>query len=381
MIYLDNAATSYPKPNAVLEEMRRCMIESGGNAGRGSHVLARRAAEELLSCREALADLMGLRDPLRVIFTMNATMAINTVLKGILSPGDHVLLSDLEHNAVWRPIDRMASEGRITYDVYPTHAERELPSAERILFEIRRLLKPNTRMVIAVHASNICGAILPLEAIGDLCRQRGMLFVVDGAQSAGHLPIDMDRMKIDALCIPGHKGLLGPQGSGALLLSERMEPSSLIEGGSGVYSLDATMPEELPERLEAGTLAMPAVAGFLAGIRTVEELGVEQISRHERALCRRLKHRLEKHSTVRILAPHLLGNLLSFVPLRFSSDALGEALDARGFCVRAGHHCAALAHQTLGSVESGAVRVSPGLYTTSEEVDAFAEAVEEILTK
>lgn len=381
MIYLDHAATSFPKPPEVIDAMLTCLQEYGGNAGRGSHALARRAAEELLSCREALASFFGSEDPLRVVFVSNATMAINTVLKGTLRKGDHVLLSDLEHNAVLRPIRRMAEEGRITYDIYPTYAAEELPTAERILREIDQCKRKSTRMLIATHASNVCGAVLPIAAMGAYCRRHGLLFVVDAAQSAGRVPIHMAKMKIDALCVPGHKGLLGPQGSGALLLSERIMPEPLLDGGSGVYSLDTRMPKELPERLEAGTLPTYAIAGLRAGIGVVDRLGVGWIAEHERSLCSRLQEHLQREDRLWIQTPHLKGSILSIIPRTISCEALGRALDERGFCVRTGYHCAALAHRALGSVGSGTVRVSPGIYTTATEIDALAEAMKTILEK
>ncbi|MBQ7335146.1 MAG: aminotransferase class V-fold PLP-dependent enzyme, partial [Clostridia bacterium] len=246
MIYLDNAATSFPKPWRVTEEQARCMKFYCGNPGRGSHTLAMRAAEKIYECREEAATLFGSPHPENLIFTMNTTLALNTAIKGLLHDGDHVLISDMEHNAVFRPIYKLARERRITYDIFPTYPTAPTRSATQICEGISKRIRPNTRMLICAHASNICSAVLPLEEIGALCRRKKILFVVDAAQSAGHLSIDMERMQIDALCVPGHKGLLGPQGTGILLLGNGIVADTLAEGGSGFNSLDGNMPEEAP---------------------------------------------------------------------------------------------------------------------------------------
>ena len=355
------------------------MKEYCGNPGRGSHRLAMASAEQIYACREALAALFDCADPGRVIFTMNTTMALNTVIKGYLKEGDHVLISDLEHNAVLRPLHRLASEGWIAYDVYPTHARREVPCAEHLLSEIQKRIRPNTRMLIATHASNVVSAILPIQEIGAFCREKGICFVVDGAQSAGHVPISLRKMNIDALCIPGHKGLWGPQGCGALLLSDGIELCPWMEGGSGVYSLEATMPTAYPERMEAGTLPTPAVVGWLEGIRAVRDIGVPVIAAHEQRLTAQLERRMESIPRIQRLAPHLHGSILLFYAKDFPSDALGRAFDQRGICVRTGFHCAALAHRTLGTPRGGAVRVSPGYFNTEEEINRFADALQEIV--
>lgn len=379
MIYLDNAATSFPKPPSVIRETLSCIESYCGNPGRGSHRLAMASAEKIYACRERIASFFGGKSPERVVFTMNTTMAINTVIKGTLHAGDHVLLSDLEHNAVYRPIWRMAEEGRITYDVFRSFARDEIPRAEHILPEIERRIRPNTRMLLCTHASNICSAQMPLREIGDLCRSRGILFVVDAAQSAGHLPISVEKMKIDALCAPGHKGLLGLQGSGFLILSDAIEPEALMEGGNGLYSLEGRMPRELPERLESGTLPTPSIVGLYEGIQAVSEIGVERIGEKITEWNRRLQGKLMRIPRIRVLAPHLHGSILLFASDFMPSEVLGRELDRRGICVRCGFHCAALAHQTLQTAGDGAVRVSPGFWNTEEEIDAFADALREIL--
>ncbi len=379
MIYLDNAATSFPKPPAVWREQMHCMRTYCGNPGRGSHLMALKAAEKLYECREALTSLMGCPRPENVIFTMNTTMAINIAVKGLLEDGDHVLLSDMEHNAVLRPIACLADAGRITFDVFPTYPSLPSPPSEKLLAGILERIRPNTRLLICAHASNICSASLPIREIGALCRARGILFVVDAAQSAGHLPIDMEAMQIDALCLPGHKGLWGPQGCGALLLREGLVAKTLLEGGSGYQSLEREMPQALPERHEAGTLPTPAIAGLCEGIREVARIGVDAIHDAECRLTERLVERLSGIPTLTLHAATRRGGILLFHAAAIPSDRLAQALNARGFCVRSGLHCAPLAHKTLGTPPSGAIRVSPSFFNTPAQIDAFADALREMV--
>ena len=378
MIYLDNAATSFPKPKSVIEEQARCMRSYCGNPGRGSHVLSLAAAAKIYECRTAAAELFGLPMPENVVFTMNTTMALNTVIKGILRQGDHVLISDMEHNAVLRPVLKLAREGTISYDVFPTFPNDPTRTDAALCEAIERLIKPKTKMLIASHTSNICSSTLPLEAIGQLCRKRGLLFVVDAAQSAGHLPIDMERMQIDALCVPGHKGLLGPQGCGMLLLKERAVGETLVEGGSGYHSLEAQMPDELPERFEAGTLPTPAIAGLCEGIREVKRIGVSTIGEHEQRLIAQLCDRLLYNDQVTVYAPHHAGAVLLFNVKDIPADHLANLLDRCGICVRAGYHCSALGHRTLGTPQGGAVRVSVGYANTGAQIDLLARVIEQI---
>ncbi len=379
MIYFDNAATSFPKPRRVVEEQMRCMQFYGGNPGRGSHALAMAAAQKIYECREELASFFGSPNPENIIFTMNATMALNTAIKGLLRRGDHVLISDMEHNAVFRPIYKLARDGVITYDVFETFPINPKCTKEMICASIIEKLRPNTRMLICAHASNICSATLPLREIGALCRKKGILFVVDAAQSAGHLPINIKEMQIDALCVPGHKGLFGPQGCGILVLGEGIVADTLIEGGSGYNSLEGNMPEEAPERYEAGTLPTPAIAGLLEGVREVKRLGIDYIHAHESTLTKRLCERLTAMPKVTLYAPHHMGSVLLFSLQDISSDHVGAFLNERGFCVRTGFHCAALAHATLGTPPAGAVRVSPSLFNTTTQIDAFADTLKELL--
>ena len=382
LIYLDNAATSYPKPRAVYEEVMRSIRDYGGNPGRGSHPLALAAADKIYACREVLVKYFGADSPEQVVFTLNATYALNFALKGLLRPGDHVLISDMEHNAVLRPIHRLAQDGRISYDVFPTMVsgkeERQARNPTRLCARIAARLKPNTRAVVCSHQSNLCSASLPLAEIGAFCRRHHLLFIVDASQSAGHLPIDCKAMNIDVLCAPGHKGLYGIQGCGFCLLAPGLEVDTLVEGGSGFASLDASMPDVWPERGEAGTLPTPAIAGLWAGVSTLLRYDSAHILSHEQMLFDRLCERLLHRKGYTVYLPEHRGSTLMFHREGISSERIGRYLAEHGICVRAGYHCAALGHQTLGTPDGGGVRVSFGLFNTARDVDMLCRALEEM---
>ena len=378
LIYLDNAATTYPKPSEVTSAVEELMLYGGGNAGRGSHKLALRAAEKIFECRGKLASMFDARGEEDVCFTLNTTYALNLCIKGILKKGDHVLISDLEHNAVWRPIHKLGERKIIEYDVFSSFCCDKDRSAKKICDGISKLVKRNTRMLICTGASNICSATMPLREIGALCRRLGIVFIVDGAQCAGHTKISLRDMYIDALCIPAHKGLLGPQGCGAVIWGRDVRAECLVEGGNGVASLEPDMPVESPERYEAGTLPAPLMAGLCAGLDILEELGVEKIERHEKKLFKIAAQELQCIEGVKIYAPEHEGSVLLFNLDGFSSEELAAQLGERDICVRGGYHCAALAHKTLGTIDGGGVRVSFGPFNSSCDVKALCEAVKNI---
>ena len=379
MIYFDNAATTFPKPLSVSSEVTRCIRSYCGNPGRGSHALSRAAAEKIYECRELASAFFGLDAPENVVMTVNTTATLNMAIKGLLRRGDHVLISDMEHNAVLRPIASLARRGEITYDVFSTFSDSgRIPSAQEICRAISACIRPETRAVICTHASNICSVTLPIAEIGALCHARGLYLIVDGAQSAGILPIDMKNMHIDALCVPGHKALYGIQGSGMLLLAPGLQLETLIEGGNGVNSLDDSMPDIAPERYESGTLPTPAIAGLCEGMRFVRGVGLQRIGEHERALGHRMTELLTNTRGVKVYAPQFVGSTVLFSVDGMPSDAVGRALDTRGFCVRCGFHCTALGHRTLGTPESGAVRVSFGYFNRAEQTERFYRALREI---
>ena len=376
-IYLDQAATSYPKPPAVLSAVTACMKHSGGNPGRGSHRLALAAARELYACRETASSLFGVQ-PERVVFTLNTTYAINLAIKGLLRPGDHVICSDMEHNAVYRPLYRLAAEGVIDFDVFDTFPTAATRNDDRILSSLLSKIRPQTRMVVCAHASNICSATLPIEKIGALCRRMGILFVVDAAQSAGCVPIRMDRIHADVLCLPGHKGLLGVQGTGMMLLREGISLDTLVEGGNGMDSLRGEMGEDTPERYEPGTMATPAIAGLRAGMELIRSVGVEAIGEHERRLGTALRDRLLELPKVTVYAPHRVGGVVLFSVDGYTSEEVGKRLDEEGICVRPGFHCSALGHKTLQTPAGGAVRASFGWLSRERDSEALLKVIKNL---
>ncbi len=375
LIYADHAATSFPKPREVIRAMTEVAEKKGGNPGRGTHRLSLAAAEEMFACRETASDLFGLGHPERVVFTLNTTHALNLFIRGVLQKGDHVLCSDLEHNSVWRPLYALEKAGEITFDTFASFAATPARSEEMILQDIRRKLKPQTKLLVCAHASNLCSATLPIEAIGALCKERGILFCVDAAQSAGRLPIHMQNMHIDALCVPGHKGLLGPLGTGMLLLSPDVTPTPLLWGGNGVASLSPEMTGEAPEMYEAGTQSAMAIAGLGAGMKCVCRMGIDTIRRKEESLGKRLKTALGEIPFVTLYAPHHEGGTVLFSVSDVPSEAVGEMLNEKGICVRAGFHCSALGHKTLKTPADGAVRVSFGYDNTEADCDRVISAI------
>lgn len=379
MIYLDNAATSFPKPDAVCNEVSNCLKNYCGNPGRGAHSLSMAAAEKVYECRELASTFFGCSDPANIIFTLNTTHALNILIKGVLRHGDHVLISDFEHNSVFRPVYRLAADGIITYDVFPSYTNDDSWNrTSLILAGISALIKPNTRMLICCHASNICSSTLPIREIGALCHRRGLFFAVDAAQSAGHISIDMQKMNIDALCAPGHKGLLGPPGSGILALNTNVVLDTLTEGGNGVNSLDGSMPEFSPERYETGTLAVPAIAGLAEGIKTINENGIINIRTHTDSLWRSLYDMFTSVKGVTVYAPNHVGTVLLFNVRDIPSDTVGRELDKKGICTRSGFHCSPLGHKTLKTPAYGAVRASFGLYNTRADIETLWREVREM---
>ncbi len=377
MIYFDNAATSFPKPRKVCREIYRCMESYSGNPGRGGHSLSRRAAEAVYLCREKTAAFFGSSSPENVVFTYNDTYALNMAIRGVLHEGGHVLISDMEHNSVYRPIAAMAEEGLISYDIFDTGLSDARFDPSKAIMSIKSLIKKETRLLVCLHSSNICSAVLPVREIGRLCRERGITFILDAAQSAGHIPIDMEEMNIDILCAPGHKGLYGM--GGIMLLGNNVKGEPFIYGGSGVNSLSVQMPEEAPERYEAGTLSMPSVAALSAGLDFVCERGAENIHEKECKLFLRLRDMLCDMPHVTMYGEEHVGSVLLFNVNEMPSERVAEELDRCGICVRSGFHCSPLGHKTLGTGENGAVRVSFGADNNMKELETFGRALKNIV--
>lgn len=379
MIYLDNAATSCPKPPQVVEAVSRALQEVCANPGRGAYDAALEAGRVLLRARRTVARLIGARDESRVVFTLNATHALNLALKGLLGKGGHVVTSSLEHNAVIRPLHSLAARG-VAVSRVPCSSTGECDPED-----VLAALRPDTRLVVLSHASNVLGTILPVAEVGPLLREREVPLLVDAAQTAGSLPLDVEGMGIDLLALPGHKGLLGPQGVGVLYVGPGMELETLMEGGAGGDSASAAPPAELPDRYEAGTANTPGIAGLAAGVELVLSEGVEGIGERERALAEHLRGNLRDVEGVKVYGPPVgqrAAPVVSMEVVGISSAEVAFILDrAFGIAVRAGLHCAPEAHRVAGTLESGLVRFSIGHATTQPEVEAAIEAVEEIVDK
>ncbi len=376
MIYLDNAASSFPKPPSVASAMRAAVTQYGGNPGRSGHAISMRAAEAVYACRTDVADLFGAA-PENVVFTQNATHALNIALFGCLRPGDHVVMSDLEHNSVLRPVYRLREQG-VRCDVAPV----SLYDDDETVDAYRRAIRPETKMLVATAASNLLGRRLPVRRLGALAKERGLIFTVDAAQAAGNQPLSLEQDGIDILCAPGHKGLYGPQGSGVMVLSGRVFPEPLMAGGSGNLSLQEHMPDESPERYEAGTLNTPAIAGLHAGIAAVRAAGVQEIAARELALTRYLYQLLAVQPHVELYAgkpDERFAGILAFNVKGRHSNEVADSLDQAGVCVRGGLHCAPLAHKKLGTLERGAVRVSVGMFNTRRQMEKLAYLIKKII--
>ncbi len=375
-IYFDNAATTFPKPESVLEASEECMRGYCGNAGRGSHTLAMKSAEKVFETREKLSSYFG-ATPENIVFTLNTTYALNMAIKGTMARGGHILISNMEHNSVLRPVARLARDRRIKYDTFGAYDPYHPLSSKDITSNILKKLRPDTRAVVCIHSSNICSYCLPIAEIGAFCRRHGLIFIVDAAQSAGHISINMERDNIDILCMPAHKGLYAPQGLGIMMLRRGLTIDTLTEGGNGVNSLDIGMGSINPERYEGGTLCTPAIAGLSAALDFLSGIGEKQIHCHECELWMRAYDRLSNIEGVMIYDDHA-GSILLFNISSMTSDSVGMALSKKGFCLRTGFHCAPLAHKALCTPDGGAVRMGLGLFNTFDEVDALCDAVEEL---
>lgn len=382
IIYLDNAATTFPKPPKVYEECDLCLRTYCGNPGRSGHTLAMKASDKIYECRELVSAFFGSSSPENVVFTQNTTYALNMAIKGLIRQGDHVLISDMEHNSVFRPVSIAAKSGIIDYDIFPTVKNGRPMASDEIRRGILSLIRPGkTRILVCAHMPNITSSIRPISMIGDLCRRNGIIFVCDAAQSAGHIPIDIKASNIDVLCTPAHKGLFGIQGCGLMLLGDDCPPlSTLIEGGNGVNSLDSDMPELSPERFESGTLPTPSIAALAEGIKFLKEHDPREIRRHEEMLYLRLANALSSERIkARIYMPSSYGSVLLFnIPNR-PSDEIGHLLSKRGVCLRSGYHCSALGHKTLGTKDTGALRASFSVFNSKEDVDSLYKALVDII--
>ena len=369
MIYFDAGATTLQKPEAVRRAMYQA-VHTLSSPGRGSYPATRRAEETDLRCRMAAAELFHVDDPAHVVFTSCATHGLNIAIRTLVKPGSRVVISGYEHNAVTRPLHAIPN-------VEIAVADGPLFDPAAMLAQFRQALAQPADAVICTHVSNVFGYVLPVSDIAALCREKGVPFVLDASQSAGMLPVDMEALGASFIAMPGHKGLYGPQGTGLLLCG--CEPEPLLRGGTGSQSLLQEMPAELPDRLEAGTHNMPGIAGLLEGLRFVQRQGVARIADYEGELGRYAAQRLADIPGVEVFFGPEQTGVVSFRVSGWDCEELGEALASRGIALRAGLHCAPLAHRTAGTLETGTVRFSPSVFNRRQEVDTLTREVSGIV--
>lgn len=389
-IYLDNASTTFPKPQVVADAVYQYITHAGTNISRGT--CATSSENLVYMTRELLCEFFGAEDSKNVIFTKNVTESLNIVIKGLLRSGDHVLVSAMEHNAVMRPLQQIGTElttdntpaDAITFSRIPCDAEGTLR-----LDALPQLIRPNTRAIIMTHASNVCGTVQPLAEVGSFCQEHGLRFIVDSAQSAGILPLNMQELHIDALAFTGHKGLLAPQGIGGLLLREHIidEISPLIVGGTGSLSHTERTPRFLPDKFEAGTLNLPGIAGLQAALIWLKQQGIDKIRTHELTLTQQFLdglRQLEAQGLLRIVGKRNCNDRLGVVSIATEKMDIAELAfilaDKYAIATRVGLHCAPHAHKTLGTYPTGTLRFSFGWHNTATEVSAALHALSEVLS-
>lgn len=375
--YFDHAASSWPKPPEVIKAMVNCMEHYGANPGRGSHHMAVQASKILFGTRNNLAKLFNIKNANDISFALNTTAALNQAINGFVKENDHVISTSIEHNSVRRPLEFL----KRTKNVEITYVQAD-EKGDIDLDEVAGAFRPNTTMVVCSHSSNLLGTIMPLEKIAELCKPRGVKFLVDAAQTAGTFPVDVEKMGIDMLAFPGHKGLLGPQGTGGLYLSPELVLDPLLHGGTGSQSEEVEQPLVRPDRYEAGTPNTPGIAGLNEGVKCILKETVESIHRKEWGLTQQLMEGLHALHGVRCFGPELGEDKTGMVAFLIDGAEASETafiLDQSfEIAVRAGYHCTPLGHQTAGTAATGAVRASVGFYTTASEVDYFIAAVKEV---
>ncbi len=380
-IYFDNGSTSFPKAPGVGDAIRDIIEHGAYNINRGGYEGAYEVADMVLTTREQLCRLFHFSESRNVVFTPSITYSLNYVIKGLLKPGDHVIVSSMEHNGMMRPLVQMAHAG-VTFDAAQADRDGVLDPQK-----VEDLIKPNTRAVMMLHASNLCGTMLPIQQVGEICARHGLIFVVDTAQTAGVFPIDMEKMHIDALCFTGHKGLRGPQGVGGMLLRDELcsQMTPLISGGTGSRSDSEEVPDFMPDRFESGTMNLPGIAGLHRALTYLEEYGIENIARQELAICQRFIDGALTLPDTRVVGKLDTQDRAAIVSLDFQKMDNAEVsflLDNQyGVMTRCGLHCAPRAHKSLGTFPQGTVRFSFSHHNTPEEVDTCIEGLRKILTQ
>lgn len=376
MIYLDNAATTFPKPEAVYNAMMDCMKNYCANPGRAGHKLAMKAAREIYDTRENIAKLFNIDNPMNIVFTNNATDSLNLAIKGVVNKGDHIITTSMEHNSVIRPIKALEKVG----------VENTIVQCDEQGFlnidDLEKAIKPNTKLIVTTHASNVCGTLIDIKSISEIANKHNILYLIDASQTVGVYDIDLKDIKADMLAAPGHKGLLGPQGTGILYIREGLNIDILKEGGTGSRSEDLFQPDLLPDKYESGTHNTPGIVGLNEGVKFIFKEGIDKIKEHEEELCKYMLERLEEVPNIRIYGPKDANKRASVISINIGNMDSGEItflLDSEyDIATRSGIHCAPLAHKTLGTLEQGAVRFSIGYFNTKEEIDKAINALKEI---
>ena len=375
MIYLDNGATSFPKPLSVRQNVDISLKKFSANPGRSGHSLSLRAAKEIFECRKRLKELFNVNSEEEIIFTENCTMALNTVIFGLLNEGDHVLISSMEHNSVTRPLESLKDKG-VTYSTFDYSYDNN-----ETVDNVRNLIKPETKLVICTHASNVFGFRFPIERICALCHAYGILFCVDSAQSAGVFDIDVGTNQYDFVCMSGHKSLYGPMGTGVLILNNRnLKP--LLYGGTGTESVKKSQPEGLPEKFESGTQNMNGISGLKAGVDFVKNRGIKNIYNYEYKLAKRLFNGLANNRKVITYNKSFdygkVAPVVSFNIDGVYSEDLVAKLNKYGIMTRGGLHCSPLAHTTMNTIENGTVRVVPGAFNTINDINYLLNVIRKL---
>lgn len=377
-VYMDNAATSFPKPEVVYVTVDEFMRRIGVSAGRGAYRQALEADRIIYETRRSLATLFNIRDVTRIVFTYNVTDSLNLALKGILNPGDHVITSSMEHNAVWRPLKVLAQERGISITAIQCSTEGILNPQK-----VRDAITKKTKLIVLIHASNVNGVIMPIAGVGKIARENNIPFLVDSAQTAGLYPIDVETMNIDLLAFTGHKGLMGPMGTGGLYIREGLTVKPLKEGGTGGESILEYQPESLPDRYEAGTPNVSGIAGLGAAVKFILNEGVEKIHIKEAALTDYTLRKLSGIEGITIYGPRNIDDRVGVISLNImdlNPQKVGHILDEKyGVMVRTGLHCAPCAHRTIGTIDRGTIRIGLGYFNTIADIDAFVEAVNDIM--
>lgn len=370
-VNFDNSATSFPKPQAVRNAVNSAFTRYGGNPGRGGHRLSVITAEQVFNTRAAAAEMFG-AEPENVIFTPNCTLATNMAIKGIMQYGGHMIISDYEHNAVFRPVYALAKKRGVTFSI--AHIS---DNDEETLENIRKLIRSDTKCVCCMTASNVTGRILPYREIAALCKSYGICFIADAAQGAGLIDLSLDD-GFDFLCMSGHKALYGPSGTGMLISSGEYDLSTIIEGGTGATSAEPEQTPYLPERLESGTVNTAGILGLGEGIRFVRKKTPNRIYEHEMKLCRQLEEGISEIPNVKLYSCERRVPIVSFNIGEYNAQAVSGRLSDKGFALRGGLHCAALAHRTLGTLEQGTVRFSPSAFNNSQQVSRLIAAIRQV---